>query len=72
MFYGIYLAAFIVFVRNRLRVRAGEEDEEIKAYPLILFLFVSFLRFILIAVKYATFPKIQWIRCYSRMTDEEI
>ena len=72
MNYGIYLAAFIVFARNRLRVRAGEEDDEIEAYPLILFLFVSFLRFILIAVKYATFPKIQWMRCFSRMTDEEI
>ena len=72
MNYGIYLAAFIVFVRNRLKIRAGKEDEEIEAYPLILFLFVSFLRFILIAVKYATFPRIQWLRTFSRMSNEEI
>ena len=72
MNYFIYLAAFIVFVRNRIRVRAGEEDEQIEAYPLILFIFVSFLRFILIAVKYATFPRIQWLRCFTRMSNEEI
>ena len=72
MNYGIYLAAFLVFVRNRLRVRAGEEDQELEAYPLVWFLFSTFLRFILIAVKYATFPRIQWLRCFSTMTNEEI
>ena len=59
-------------IMNRIRLRNGEEDEALDIYMLSFLTLISFQRYIVIAIKYATFPKVQWYAMYSKLTAKEI
>ena len=70
--YLVNIVAVYTLVMNRLRIRAGEEEEALEIYMLSLLTLYGLQRQISISIKYATFPKVQWHSIFSKLTALEV